>query len=100
MEDSSRSDERQQVASGSDTCAAGADNASAEPEPKRAARLRQPQRMQMEILLRCKDDLVPRNHPVRTVEKVLEQLDLSRFYDSIKAREGAQGRSEEHTSEL
>lgn len=99
MEDSSRSDEWQQVGSGSDTGAARVDNratqngeGAAEPEPKRAARLRQPQRMQMEMLLRCKDDLVPTNHPVRTVEKVLERLDLSRFYDSIKARAGTKGR--------
>src|SRR5271157_5465779 len=99
MEDSSRSDELQPVGSRSDTAAASAGNAAiksreaaAAREPKRTARLRKPQRMQMEIMTRCKDDLVPTSHPVRTVEKVLEQLDLSRFYDPIKAREGAQGR--------
>jgi transposase len=99
MEDSSRSDELQPVGSHSDTTAASAGKAAikkreaaAALEPKRTARLRKPQRMQIEILLRCKDDLVRPTHPVRTVEKVLEQLDLSRFYDSIKAREGAKGR--------
>jgi transposase len=99
MENSSRSDDGQQVGTRSDAPAPSADTpaskggtAAAEREAKRTARLRKPQRMQMEILLRCKDDLVPTTHPVRTVEKVLGQLDLSRFYDPIKAREGAQGR--------
>jgi transposase len=48
--------------------------------------------MQVEMVTRCLDDLVPPTHPVRTVEKVVEQLDLSRFYQPIKAREGANGR--------
>ena len=63
-----------------------------EAAPKRAARLRKPQRMQMEMVTRCQDDLVPATHPVRVVEKVIEQLDLSRFYAPIKAREGTTGR--------
>jgi transposase len=46
----------------------------------------------MEWAARCLDDLVPPRHPVRTVPQVVERLDLARFCDPIKAREGVAGR--------
>ncbi len=61
-------------------------------EAKRTARLRKPQRMQVELVPRCIEDLIPPAHPVRRVEKVVEQLDLTSFYEPIKARVGVEGR--------
>lgn len=40
----------------------------------------------------CPDDLVGADHPVRLVMAVVEKLDLERFQESIKAREGVAGR--------
>jgi transposase len=40
----------------------------------------------------CPDDLVGLDHPVRMVMAVVEKLDLGRFHESIKAREGVAGR--------
>src|SRR5208337_5432735 len=61
-------------------------------EPKRRARLRRPERSQLEWAPRCLDDLIPANHPARVVVKVVETLDLSGFGENIKAREGVAGR--------
>jgi transposase len=45
------------------------------------------------VLLPCSlEDLLPPEHPARTIWAVLEKLDLSRFYEPIKAREGVAGR--------
>src|SRR5205085_1810395 len=57
-----------------------------------AVRLRQPQRNQMEMRVQCPDDLVAVDHPVRMVAAVVERLDVSKFYEAIKAREGLVGR--------
>jgi transposase len=56
------------------------------------ARLRMPERRQMEWVAQCPDDLVGAGHPVRLVAAVVEKLDVSRFEESIKAREGVAGR--------
>src|SRR5258708_37164054 len=65
----------------------------AEAEKSQArVRLRRPERGQMAMMVQCPDDLVSANHPVRMVMAVGEKLDLSRFHEPIKAREGQAGR--------
>jgi transposase len=61
-------------------------------EAKPAVRLRTPERRQMAMVVQCPDDLVVPTHPVRMVMAVVEKLDVSRFCDPIKAREGMAGR--------
>lgn len=61
-------------------------------EAKSAVRLRVPERRQMAMVVQCPDDLVPAQHPVRMVMALLETLDLARFSESIRAREGVAGR--------
>jgi transposase len=46
----------------------------------------------MAMVVQCPDDLVGAQHPVRLVMAVVEKLDLSRFCEAIKAREGLAGR--------
>jgi transposase len=61
-------------------------------KPHSAARLRRPERRQMAMVVECPDDLVSSTHAVRLVMAVVEKLDLSRFHEPIKAREGQAGR--------
>jgi transposase len=62
-------------------------------EPTRpAVRLRTPERRQMGWVTECLDELVSEAHPVRMVTAVVEKLDVSRFCEPIKAREGQAGR--------
>jgi transposase len=61
-------------------------------ESKPAVRLRVPERRQITMVVQCPDDLVPAQHPVRMVMALVERLDLSRFAETIKAREGVAGR--------
>ena len=61
-------------------------------ETKPSVRLRTPERRQMAMVVHCPDDLVGPAHPVRMVMAVVEKLDLSRFCEPIKAREGMAGR--------
>jgi transposase len=61
-------------------------------KPDSAVRLRRPERRQVAMLIRCPDDLVGANHPVRIVLAVVEKLDLERFHEPIKARAGQAGR--------
>jgi transposase len=61
-------------------------------ESRPAVRLRVPERRQMAMVVQCADDLVPGQHPVRMVMAVVERLDLTRFSETIKAREGVAGR--------
>jgi len=61
-------------------------------ETKSAVRLRVPERRQMTMVVQCADDLVPDQHPVRMVMALVETLELSRFSEPIKAREGVAGR--------
>src|SRR6266700_4275362 len=44
------------------------------------------------MVVQCPEDLVPTQHPVRMVMALVERLDLSRFAEPIKAREGVAGR--------
>src|ERR1700687_1225945 len=60
-------------------------------EAQAAVRLRVPERRQMAMVVQCPDDLVPAQHPVRMVMALVDTLDLSRFSESIKAREGVAG---------
>src|SRR5208337_3982955 len=61
-------------------------------EARAAVRLRTPERRQMAMVVQCPDDLVGAQHPVRLVMAGLDKLDLSRFCETIKAREGLAGR--------
>src|SRR5580700_9370385 len=61
-------------------------------EAKSAVRLRVPERRQMAMVVQCPDDLVPAQHPVRMVMALVERLDVARFSEPIKAREGVAGR--------
>src|SRR5438067_11703928 len=61
-------------------------------ESQGAVRLRQPQRHQMEMRVQCPDDLVAADHPVRMVAAVVEKLDIKKFCEPIRAREGIVGR--------
>src|SRR5256885_15684749 len=63
-------------------------------ESQGAVRLRQPQRHQMEMRVQCPDDLVAADHPVRMVAAVVEKLDIKKFCEPIRAREGIVGRDE------
>ena len=58
-----------------------------------AVRLRRPDRMQSTLRVDCDDELIPQDHPVRIIWAVVDQLDLSAFYELIKAREGVAGRN-------
>jgi len=61
-------------------------------EARAAVRLRTPERRQMAMVVQCPDDLVAATHPVRVVMAVVERLDVTRFCEPIKAREGLAGR--------
>jgi len=67
-------------------------NPPTEEEGKGPVRLRQPQRNQLAMVPQCIDDLVAADHPVRMVAAVVERLDVSKFCEPIKAREGVVGR--------
>ena len=56
------------------------------------ARTRKADRRQM-LLLPCSlEDLIPADHAARTIVAAVARLDLSGFYDPIKARQGVAGR--------
>jgi transposase len=55
-------------------------------------RLRLPDRQQVIMGMHCADDLVDADHPVRVIWRVVGLLNLERFYEGIKAREGEVGR--------
>jgi transposase len=55
-------------------------------------RLRLPERSQIEMRFECADDLIPQEHPARLVWEVVQSLDLSKFYEPIKASENSSGR--------
>lgn len=63
-----------------------------ENEEKPPVRLRRPERKQMEMRVQCPDDLVAADHTVRMVAAVVERLDISKFSEPIRAREGRVGR--------
>src|SRR5690349_5988531 len=55
-------------------------------------RLRVPERQQVVMSMQCTDELVEADHPVRMIWQVVSHLDLSKFYQAIKARPGEVGR--------
>ena len=55
-------------------------------------RLRRPDRHQVIIRMESDDKLVPQSHPVRIIWEVVSKLDLTAFYEPIKARLGVCGR--------
>lgn len=64
----------------------------AEP-PKAPARVRMPNRTQMELRPSDLESLLPQGHRARIVWGYVERQDLSAMYASIKAREGGAGRT-------
>ena len=57
-----------------------------------AVRVREPNRKQVVLHPTDLDALIDREHPARAIWRVLEGLDLSRFYAPIKARESSPAR--------
>ncbi len=57
-----------------------------------AVRLREPNRKQMILRPESIEGLIGPEHPARAIWRVLEAMDLSRFYETIRAREGSAGR--------
>jgi transposase len=57
-----------------------------------AVRLREPNRKQMLLKAEDLDSLIGAEHPARAIWRVLEGMELARFYAPIKAREGSAGR--------
>ncbi len=57
-----------------------------------APRLRRPDRSQMILEAVSLDERLPADHRARTVWSVVERLDLSRFYEALKARGSEPGR--------
>lgn len=58
-----------------------------------APRLRVAQREQLGLEVVDVDTLIPEDHPARLLASAVEYLDLSRFYEPIKARETSPGRA-------
>ena len=57
-----------------------------------AVRLREPNRKQLLMRAEDLDSLIGPEHVARAIWRVLERMDLTRFYQAIKAREGSAGR--------
>lgn len=55
-------------------------------------RLASPERRQYRLVPSCLDDVLPEDHPARSIWFYVEGLDLTEFYKAIKAVEGAPGR--------
>jgi len=55
-------------------------------------RLRQVDRFQVMMQVQSLDELIPADHEARVIWRISEALDLSAFYEPIKAREGRCGR--------
>jgi transposase len=55
-------------------------------------RLRRAERNQILMQMACCDDLIPLKHQARVIWSVVAKLDLSAFYEPIKARAGVCGR--------
>lgn len=63
-----------------------------EEQPEGEARVKRANRSQSVLDAVCIDELIPTNHRARAFWALLEKLDLSSFYESIRAREGEAGR--------
>ena len=57
-----------------------------------AARVKRPQRQQMQWRDASLDQLIPKDHRVRAVWAYVDSLDLKPLYDKIQAVEGGVGR--------
>src|SRR5258708_22055426 len=57
-----------------------------------AVRLREPNRKQMILKAEDLDSVMGAEHPARAIWRVLEGMELARFYAPIKARAGSAGR--------
>jgi transposase len=62
------------------------------PRPAGKPRLRRPDRRQVEMRCLSLDQLLPEDHPARTVWHYVRQLDLGPLYEPIRATEGHAGR--------
>ena len=62
------------------------------PAAEREPRLRRPHRSQLLLEPVCLDERLPTDHPARAIWRVVQQLDLSAFYDTIVARGSDPGR--------
>jgi transposase len=63
-----------------------------EEQSKGAARVKRANRSQSVLDAVCLDELIPGDHRARAFWALLEKLDLSSFYEPIRAREGEAGR--------
>ena len=61
-------------------------------EPSGEVRLKRANRAQGVMTAVCIDELIPVDHRARSFWALLEKLDLSSFYEAIRAREGEAGR--------
>lgn len=57
------------------------------------ARFQRAERFQVEMQFLALDQMLPRDHQARAIWQFVEALDLTAFYDLIKAREGHVGRN-------
>jgi len=55
-------------------------------------RVQRAERRQVEFRPSCLDDALPEEHRARVLWDAVEELDLSRFYEDVAAREGSAGR--------
>ena len=62
------------------------------PPPKPKPRVKRLERKQVRLVIIDPERLVEEDHPVRAILDLLHKLDLSRFYEGIKAVEGRAGR--------
>ena len=75
-------------------CGAGvAAVGAAGPREEEPPRLRRPDRAQVLMQTCCLEDVLPADHPARSIWAVVERLNLSKFYESLKARGSDPGRS-------
>jgi transposase len=63
-----------------------------QPTARGRVRLRTADRAQVELVMRCPDELIPAGHPARAIWAVSGRLDLSAFHEPIRARAGVGGR--------
>lgn len=79
---------------GTDASAASAPaRTEARSSQREAPRLRRPDRAQALLEPVCLDERLPADHAARTIWRVVEQLDLSAFYEGIVARGSDPGRA-------
>src|SRR3546814_18434689 len=67
-----------------------------QPGPERAAgraRLREPERDQIELRAVDLDSLIGAEHPARVIWAYVEQLDLSELEEAVRARENTPGQA-------